>query len=218
MDIFTPLALRLFGLSGIIGAILFMWGDLSYNHMPGSADNPAQRMSSLPENMLLRAGTLGLIGCWFYSLATVHIFLAFQPAGEVFAVILSLAFGATMIGYGIGHTAYFSIATGAQVSVNLGADAESGGKLGTTFFHRLTMILYIPVVIFSLMMIYAILTGRSLYPAWMVIFLPSILYLAKTPVLKLGKGSLLELLSDCYDNLILLIFFILSTLVLWHGI
>jgi len=218
MTIFTPLALRLFGISGIIGAILFVWGDLSYNHIPGSKDSPAQRMSGLPESILLRAGMLGLFGCWFYCLASLHVYLAFQPAGDVFAFILALAFGVTMIGYGIGHTSYFSIATGAQTAVKLGADPEEGGKLGSTFFKRLSNIIYIPVVVFSLMMIYAILTRRSLYPIWMVAFIPTVLYLIKTPVLKLIKGRPQQLITDSYDNLILLVFFVLSTLVLWNGI
>jgi len=217
MNIFTPWALRLFGLSGIIGSILFIWGDLSYNHIPGSKDSPAQRMSGLSEKILLRAGTLGMIGCWFYCLASLHVYLAFQPAGEIFAFILWLAFAASMIGYGIGHTAYFSIATGAQTAVKLGSDAETGGKLGSTFFKRLTNIIYIPVVIFSLMMIYAILSGRSLYPIWMLAFLPTVLFLLKTPVLKLLKGRLQQLITDSYDNFILLVFFVLSTLVLWNG-
>jgi len=217
MNIFTPWALRLFGLSGIIGSILFVWGDLSYNHIPGSKDSPAQRMSGLSEKILLRAGTLGMIGCWFYCLASLHVYLAFQPAGEIFAFILWLAFAASMIGYGIGHTAYFSIATGAQTAVKLGSDAETGGKLGSTFFKRLTNIIYIPVVIFSLMMIYAILSGSSLYPIWMLAFLPTVLFLLKTPVLKLLKGRLQQLITDSYDNFILLVFFVLSTLVLWNG-
>lgn len=216
MDLFTPLGLRLFGLSGIIGAILFVWGDLSYNHIP-SQDSPAQRMSGLPEKILLRAGMLGLFGCWFYTLSAVHIYLAFQPDGQIFAFVLALAFGATMIGYGIGHTAYFSIATGAQIAAKLGKEPEAGGKLGNTFFKKLTTIIYLPVAIFSLMMIYAILTRRSLYPSWMVIFLPTVLYLIKMPVLKLLRGTLGGRISDCYDNLILLVFFVISTLVLWNG-
>lgn len=218
MNLITPWAIRLFGLSGIIGGILFVWGDLSYNHMPGSNDSPAQRMSGLPEKYLLRAGILGLFGCWFYSLASLHIFLAFQSAGQVFALILALAFGATMIGYGIAHTAYFSIATGAQIAVGLGSDADKGGKLGSTFFQRLSKIIYIPVALFSLMMVYAILTMRSLYPIWMVAFLPTVIYLVKTPVLKLFKGRpQQQMIADSYDNLILLVFFTLSTLVLWNA-
>jgi hypothetical protein len=217
MTFLTPWALRLFGLAGIIGSILFMWGDLSYNHIPGVKDSPARRMSGLPEKILLRAGMLGLFGCWFYSLAALHVFLAFQPAGQVFAFILALVFGATMIGYGIAHTAYFSIATGAQTAVQLGSDAETGGKLGSLFFQRLTKIIYLPVVVFSLMMIYAILTRHSLYPLWMVAFIPTVLYLIKALVIKLLKGRPQQLIADSYDNLILFVFFVLSTLVLWNA-
>ena len=217
IDILTSLALRLFGISGIIGAILFVWGDLSYNHIPGSKDSPAQRMSALSEKILLRGGMLGLFGCWFYCLAALHIYLAFLPAGETFALILALTFGATMICYGIGHTAYFSIAAGAQTAVKLGSDAETGGKLGNAFFKRVTTITYFPVAVFSVMMIFAILTRRSLYPIWMVAFIPAVLYLIKTVVLRYLPGKLKEIIIDSYENLILLVFFVLSTLVLWNG-
>ncbi len=218
MNLFTPLALRLFGISGILGSILFVCGDLLYNHIPASKESPTLKMSMLPEARLLNAGTLGLIGCWFYSLASLHVYLAFRPAGEVFAFILALAFAASMICYGIGHTAYFSIATGAQTAVKLGSDADTGGKLGNTFFQRIVNITYIPVAVFTVMMIYAILTGRSLYPLWMLVFLPTVLYLLKKPVLSILQGHLNEILSDSYDNFILFVFFVLSTLVLWNAL
>ncbi len=79
-------------------------------------------------------------------------------------------------------------------------------------------ITYIPVVIANLMMLYGIVTGRSLYPKWAVVFLPILIFLLKTPITRLLKGHLQELVTDSYDNLILFVFFVLSTLVLWNGI
>jgi hypothetical protein len=218
MTIFTTWALRLFGISGIIGSILFICGDLLYNHVPVSKDSPTLKMSKLPESRLLNAGTLGLAGCWFYTLASLHLYIAFRPAGDVFALIFWLAFAATMIGYGIGHTAYFAIAAGAQVATKLGSEAESGGKLGNAFFQRLVNITYIPVAIFSLMMVYGIVLGRSMYPRWMVIFLPVVIYLLKTPVTRILRGHLGEIINDSYDNIVLFIFYVLSTIVLWNGL
>lgn len=215
--ILSAWALRCLGISGILGAILFMLGDLSYNHIPGSGDSPAVKMSIHPERRLLRAGIFGLPGCWLYVLAALHLYLAFRPVGDVFAFLLALAFGATMISYGIAHAAYFSIAAGARAAVKLGGDAETGGQLGNTFFNRVVLIVYVPVVIFNGMMIYGILTGGSLYPWWMVLCLPLVFFLLKTPVLWLLRGRLRELVNDCYDNLILFVFFTLSTLVLWNG-
>jgi len=207
--------LRLLGLSGILGAVLFIIGDLLYNHIPGSKQSPAEKMSTRPDARLLNAGTLGLIGCWFYTLAAGIFYFAFQPLGSTFAWIVFLSFGAVMICYGVSHTAYFAIASGAKVAVQLGSDAETGGKLGSAFFQRLVYITYIPVLISSLMMIYGILSGRSLYPRWMVLFLPVVIYLLKTPVVKFLRGRARELVNDSYDNISLWIFYVISTIVLW---
>lgn len=217
MFILTTWALRLFGLSGFLGSILFMCGDLLYNHVPGSRDSVALKMSKMPEARLLNAGVLGLIGCWFYTLASLHLFLAFRPAGEEFAFLLALVFAAVMICYGISHTAYFAIAAGAKTADRLGGDAEAGGKLGQTFFQRLVTITYIPVAVLSLMMIYGILMAKSMYPRWMVVFLPVVIYLLKPVVIRPLKGRIKEIIHDSYDNFVLLVFFLLSALLLWNS-
>jgi hypothetical protein len=216
MDTLGLLPLRWFGISGVFGSILFIAGDLLYNHVPGSSKSPTEKMSALPESRLLNAGTLGLIGCWFYTLASGQIYIAFKPVGTTFATNVFLAFAAVMICYGITHTAFFAIASGAQIAARLGSDVESGGRLGNVFYQRLVNITYIPVAIASLMMLYGILSGQSLYPRWMAIFLPVITYLLKTPILRLLRGHLREIVNDSYDNMILLIFYVVSAAVLWN--
>ncbi|MGD0878619.1 MAG: DUF6796 family protein [Anaerolineales bacterium] len=215
---FSIWSLRLFGISGIIGSILFICGDLLYNHIPGSKASPAVKMSALPESRLLNAGTFGMIGCWFYTLAALHVYVAFLPAGNIFASLVFLAFAAVMISFGIAHTAYFSIASGAKAAAALAADGEKGGKLGNGFFQRVTYITYVPTAIATLLMAAGILMGRSMYPRWMVIFLPVVIYLLKIPVLYVLKGRTRELVNDSYDNLSLFVFFALSTILLWNGI
>jgi hypothetical protein len=79
-------------------------------------------------------------------------------------------------------------------------------------------ITYIPVVVLSLMMIYGIVNETSLYPWWMVFFLPVIIYLLKTPIVRILKGHFRELVNDSYENISLLVFFIISSLVLWNGV
>ena len=217
MTILTIWGLRLLGISGITGSIFFIFGDLLYSHIPGSKDNPIVRMSKLPEARLLAAGTLGLFGCWLYTLASLHLYIAFRPMGVVFAFIICLAFAASMVCYGISHAAYFAIASGAQLAVKFGSEPETGAKLGNTFFQRLVYITYIPVSISSLMMFYGIVSRQSMYPRWAIVFLPIFIYLLKTPVIRLLKGHLQELVRDSYDNVVLFVFFVLSTLVLWNG-
>jgi hypothetical protein len=218
MFLLTTWALRSFGITGIFGSILFILGDLLYDHIPGSKDSPALKMSKMPGVRLISAGTLGLVGCWFYTFASLHVYLAFRPAGDIFAFIFLLAFAATSICYGIGHTAYFAIAAGARAAAQLGSDAESGGKLGNAFFQRVMYITYIPVAISSMMMLFGIVTGRSMYPRWMAVFLPIVIYLLKIPVTRVLKGNLREIVNDSYDNIVLFFFYILSTVVLWNGV
>lgn len=215
MTIFTPWVLRMFGISGIVGSVLFILGDLLYNHIPGTEDSPAQSMSTLPDSRLLGAGVLGLLGCWFYMLATLHVYIALRPVGNLLAFLFLLAYAATMIGYGIAHAAYFAIAAGAKAAAQFGGEVEYGGKLGETFFKRNVYITYVPAGIGSLVMFYAVISGRSLYPRWMVLSLPLLLYLLKTPVTRLIPGRLGELVADSYDNTVLFVFYVLSTCVLW---
>jgi hypothetical protein len=198
--------------------MLFVFGDLLYNHVPGSGYSTTVKMSKMLESRLLNAGTLGLIGCWFYTLASLHLFIAFRPVGQLYAFIVFLTFAAVMICYGISHTAYFAIATGAKVAAQLGSDAESGGKLGNAFFQRLVYITYIPVAISSLIMFYGIIAGNSMYPRWMVAFLPIVLYLLKSPVTRILNGRLKEIINDAYDNIVLFVFYVLSTVILWNGL
>lgn len=217
MFILTAWSLRLFGISGILGSILFITGDLLYNHIPNSKDSPAIKMSKQPESRLLNAGTLGLVGCWFYTLASLHLFIAFRPVGDVYAFIVSISFAALMICYGISHTAYFAIATGAKIADKLGSDVEAGGKLGNALFQRLVYITYVPAAISSVMMLYGIVAGKSMYPRWMALFLPIVIYLLKSPVTRILKGHFKEIITDSYDNIALFVFYVLSTLVLWNG-
>jgi hypothetical protein len=217
MFIFTIWSLRILGLCGVLGAILLMSGDLLYNHIPGSTATVAEKMVRHSSSRLINAGTLGLFGSWFYVLASLHVFLAFRPAGELFSYSLLLLFGAVMISYGVLHSSYFSVAAGARTAVENGKDANAGGRLGNAFFQQLLNITFIPVGISSLMMLYGIVSGHSLYPRWMVIFLPILIYLLKVPVVRILRGHLRELVNDCYDNLVLFIFFLASTLVLWNG-
>ena len=207
--------LRISGIAGILGALLTASGDLLYHHIPGSARSIAGRMSALPLGRLVNAGMLGLLGAWFYFLALFHIYYAFLPVGATFALILSLIFALVMIAYGVDHASYFAIGSSAHVAAQHDLDVDAAGQTGAALFSRLVAITYIPVALASLLMLYGILSGRSTYPRWVVIFLPVIPYLLRVPILKILPGRARELIRDSYDNFVLLVFFIVSTLVLW---
>jgi hypothetical protein len=214
---FEPITIiRLCGIAGILGALVTGIGDLLYNHIPGSTQTLFEKMSSLPQTRLVTAGMFGLIGSWLYLLSTFQIFYAFLSAGAGFAFAVSLSFALVAVAYGVGHASYYAIGSTAKVARENGLDVESAGKMGEALFSRVVLVTYFPVAVSMLMMLYGILSGRSAYPLWMVIFLPIVPYLLRVPVLKLLRGRARELIRDSYDNFVLLVFFLMSTIVLWN--
>jgi hypothetical protein len=214
--LFEPLTIiRLCGIAGILGALITGIGDLLYYHIPNSKQTLAERMSSLPQTRLVTAGTLGLIGSWLYLLSTFHIYYAFLPFGIGFAFAVSFSFALVAVAYGVGHASYYAIGSSAKVARENNLDVESAGKTGEALFSRIVLITYFPVAVAMLLMLYGIVSGRSAYPLWMVIFLPIVPYLLRAPVLKILRGRAHELVRDSYDNFVLLVFFLVSTIVLW---
>ena len=206
---------RLCGILGFLGALATGTGDLLYQHIPGSKETVAGRMSSLPQGRLVAAGIMGLVGSWLYFFSVFHIYFAFLPAGINFALAVSLSYALVTIAYGISHVSYYAIGSSAKVARENALDIEIAGKKGEALFSKLVLFTYLPVSITSLLMIYGVLSGHSAYPRWMVIFLPIVIYLLRVPVLKILGGRLHELVRDSYDNFALLIFFLVSTIVLW---
>ena len=206
---------RACGIAGIFGALIMVAGDLLYHNIPGSKQSLAERMSSLPQKRLVRAGVMGLMGSWLYFFSLPHIYFAFLPVGKTFSLILTIAFGLVAIAYGVSHASYYAIGSSAKVARENHLDVDPAGKAGEALFEALVQVTYVPVAFLSLLMLYGVLSGRSAYPVWMVLFQPIILYLLRGPVLKVLRGRANELVRDSYDNFILLVFFIMSTIVLW---
>jgi hypothetical protein len=207
--------LRLCGITGILGALVTGIGDLLYNHIPDSKQTLYEKMSSMPQKRLVNAGVMGLIGSWLYFFSAFHLYYVFLPVGINFALAVSLSFALVAIAYGVDHASYYAIGSTAKVAHENQLNIESAGKMGEALFSKLVLITYAPVVILSLLMVYGVLSGRSSYPIWMVIFLPIVPYLLRVPILKILRGRLHELVRDSYDNFVLLVFFLVSTIVLW---
>jgi hypothetical protein len=214
----TIIIVRLCGIAGVLGALIMGTGDLLYYHIPGSKLSLVDRMSSLPQKRLVTAGIFGLIGSWLYMLSVFHIYFAFLSVGTGFALSVSFSFAMVAIAYGVAHASYYAIASTAKVARENDLDVEAAGKIGEALFSRVVLVTYIPVAISMLLMLYGIFSGRSAYPIWMVIFLPIVPYLLRIPILKILSGRAHELVRDSYDNFVLLLFFIMSTIVLWNHV
>jgi len=207
--------IRLSGIAGILGALVTGFGDLLYNHIPGSKQTLYEKMSTFPQKRLVTAGLMGLIGSWLYFFSVFHLYYAFLSVGNLFALVVSISFALVAIAYGVAHASYYAIGSATKIARDNQLDVESAGKLGEALFSKIVLITYIPVAVVSLLMIYGVVSGRSAYPIWMVIFLPIVPYLLRFLVLKILRGRVHEVVRDSYDNFVLLVYFLSSTIVLW---
>ena len=216
MNFETITIVRLCGIAGILGALITGAGDLLYNHIPGSTQTIYEKMSSLSQRRLVSAGALGLIGSWLYLIGALHLYFVFQSAGEDLTLSIAITFAWVAIAYGIAHASYFAIGSNAKLARENGLDIVQAGKAGEALFTKIVMITYIPVAIASFFMVYGVVTAHSAYPIWMVIFLPIVPYLLRPVVLKIIRGRVHEIIRDSFDNFVLFVFFLISTIVVWN--
>jgi len=216
MSFETSAIIRLCGTAGILGALITGLGDLLYNHVPGSQQTLYEKMSIFSQKRLVTAGALGLIGSWLYFFGAFHLYFAFLPINNLFALAVFISFALVAIAYGVAHASYYAIGTAAKLARDHHLDVASAGKQGEALFSKIVLITYIPVVVFSLLTLYGIISGRSAYQIWVIAFLPIVPYLLRSVVLKILRGRVHELIRDSYDNFVILLYFIISTLVLWN--
>ncbi len=73
-----------------------------------------------------------------------------------------------------------------------------------------------PAAVASVLLAYAVLRKRTRYPAWFAAFNPALLYLP-TAAFAAAPAPLGGLLVPVAGNLVFLLFFALSTALLWNG-
>lgn len=216
MSLEAIIIIRLCGIAGFLGGLVTGIGDLLYNHIPGSTQTLYEKMAAFSQKRLVTAGALGLIGSWLYLFGAIHIYYAFLPTGDLFVLTVSISFALVAVAYGVAHASYFAIGSAVKIARDNHLDVISAGKLGETLFSKIVLITYIPVAVFSLLTIYGVVSRRSAYPMWMFVFLPIVPYLLRSVILKILRGRVRELVRDSYDNFVILLYFFVSTLVLWN--
>jgi hypothetical protein len=209
--------LRWMGLAGTLGALLLFSGDLLYLYTPNAEQSSITTLGTVAAWRLVVSGALALIACWLYLFGSGQLYYALQPAGPRVAAVAFLSFAAIMTAYGVSHAAYFAIAAAAQTARQLGANADAAAGLPLGYYNLLLQITYVPVAIATVFMIYAILFRPTRYPRWMILFIPTFLYLVQEPIVAALSGVAKVVVRAGYDNLIVLLFYAVSTVVLWNG-
>jgi Family of unknown function (DUF6796) len=223
--------LRLLGISGVLGGILLFFGDqllywgpvsnLSSLSTIATGQVPIETLALGSDWRLEATATLGLISAWLYTIGAGLFLFAFKPAGKKIAITSFILFAMVTIAIGIEHTMYYAIGIGAKNAYIFGAgykDSIEATRIAIEVFNLNALITYIPAIVFTVLVIYTILTKKTHLPKWFIVFLPGFLINSQYLVLPLLPNNMLKvIIMGGYVNASMAIFFLVFTIVMWNG-
>jgi hypothetical protein len=219
--------LRLTGLAGLAGAALLLAGDwlllATFTSGREFTEDWLSILAGMPAWRLTAGGVIGPIGAWLYVVGFWQLYVALVPAGRGIAFCCFAGFSLSFIWLaGAFHTSFPFLADAWSIR---GAAAGGGGigqpaiaALDRTFAYAglLYYVGLVPAFVGAGVLAYAIIAQRTHYPGWFVLLNPALLYFLSLAFrwMPAPFGGLLALSAG---NLVFLVFFGASTIVLWDG-
>ena len=197
---------------GLAGALLMFAGDMLLYYTPedfacGPKSSAEERinaiidvMKELPAGRVMAGGMIGPIAAFLYCIGFYHIVLMTneQTYTLAMAAFLLSCFGIIIGGAYHSHCAY------------LGLLGDDGGRnalnAAMKYFQKMPLILYAGEGLGFLLLIFLIVTGRTVLPRWIFLLSPGMLFLLKPAVSRLPKGARV-IISGGWMNLISVIYY-----------
>ena len=197
---------------GLAGALLMFAGDMLLYYTPedfacGPKSSAEERinaiidvMKELPAGRVMAGGMIGPIAAFLYCIGFYHIVLMTneQTYTLAMAAFLLSCFGIIIGGAYHSHCAY------------LGLLGDDGGRnalnAAMNYFQKMPLILYAGEGIGFLLLIFLIVTGKTVLPRWIFLLSPGMLFLLKPAVSRLPKGARV-IISGGWMNLISVIYY-----------
>ena len=173
---------------GLIGALLMFCGDMTLyfdkdDYVQDGTINPIiDIMKKLPPKRVMLGGLIGPVAAFLYCIGFYHIVLITDEAfhNAAFAAFLLSCFGIIAGGAYHSHCAYLGL---------LGADEHRDGlDIAMKYFQKLALILYAGEGLGLLILIVLMALGKTVFPQWMALMSPGVLFLLKPLSRKLPKG------------------------------
>ena len=198
---------------GLAGALLMFCGDMTLYYdkndfvHDGTINPIINIMKKLPAMRVMIGGWIGPIAAFLYCIGFYHIVLITDEAmyKPAFAVFLLSCMGIIAGGAYHSHCAYLGL---------LGADEQRNDlDIVMKYFQKLPLILYVGEGLGLLGLIILIIAGKTIFPGWMAILSPGVLFLLKPLSRKLPKG-LHMILCGGFSNIIFVVYYIISIIML----
>ncbi len=208
--------LRIMGLVGILGGLLLFAGDMLFYYDSVSTDLKLN-MANVSDFRIIANGILALLATWFYLFGLGQVYYAFMPTTKTVRNIVVISFACILISYGIIHSAYIAIATTAKLAAQNQLDIETATALASNTNNTLRLLVYPIFALLSFVFIWQVWKKKTLYPRWIILFFPLVPFLFQGLIGKVLSGSLWVVIMGGYLNLIIVIFFMASTIALWNS-
>ena len=197
---------------GLAGALLMFAGDMLLYYTPedfacGPKSSAEERinaiidvMKELPAGRVMAGGMIGPIAAFLYCIGFYHIVLMTneQTYTLAMAAFLLSCFGIIIGGAYHSHCAY------------LGLLGDDGGRnalnAAMKYFQKMPLILYAGEGIGFLLLIFLIVTGKTVLPRWIFLLSPGMLFMLKPAFSRLPKGARVIILGG-WMNLISVIYY-----------
>ncbi len=203
------------GLTGILGGLLLFSGDMLF-YYDSASTNLKLNMGNISDFRVIANGILALLATWFYLFGLGQVYYAFMPSTKTVRNIVVVSFACILISYGIIHSAYIAIATTAKLAVQNQLDIEMATALASNTNNILRLLVYPIFALLSFVFIWQVWKKKTLYPRWIILFFPLVPFLFQGLVSKVLSGSIWIVIVGGYLNLIIVVFFLASTIALWN--
>jgi hypothetical protein len=207
--------IRAAGIAGVLGGLMLFAGDMLFYYHADST-NLKLNMGNVSELRIMLSGLTALFASWFYMLGLVQVYYAFKPSGAKARNAVLLSFGAILIAYGVIHGAYVAIAVASKLAVQHQLEIDTATRLAVKTNQLLRLFVYPAFAVLSIVFIMQVWKKKTLYPRWIILFFPLVPFVFRGLLKKALSGSALVIFDGGFLNLILVIFFLASTVALWN--
>ncbi|MGA2822288.1 MAG: DUF6796 family protein [Bacteroidales bacterium] len=206
-------SIRILCLIGLGAALLMFVGDMClYGHF-GSGSDAISRLiiTNESDTRIVIGGFIGPIAAILYCVGFFSVYLMIAPRSRMLAVVIAGGAAAMMVIGGAFHAMW-------SIRALLIKAGLSSGDYQAVYdqIKDYTLLLYNTMLtgaaVVSVLLLFAVLSGRSLYPRWSVVVNPGILLLLK-PLAHFVPAPLGAIVSGGYLNLVFVVFFSVSILV-----
>jgi hypothetical protein len=213
-----------FGMVGIIAVLITMISDLILLGRPDSGLSfflyPTESMVGIPDWRITVGTFLGVIMLPFQIFGIVPACLGLKPCGKAVQITAGIAGGHGLIMGAAFHTTYAFMADGWKLYHSAGSEAFMVTSLIRNFEYYWKLILVImtfDLMLFSVIYVFYVLSGKSAYPRWMAVFNPAVIMAVIFPIMLLIPAPVGGFAAPVVLNLSTLVFFSVSTAVIYKA-